>query len=115
MKRTLKDTQVVNSSGNVFADLGLPDPQDDLYKADLLIQICRLIKERRLTQAKAAAILGVDQPRVSDLIRGKLGRFSTDKLFSFLNALGQEIEIACRPVRTPNRRATIRVVGTTTV
>jgi len=48
MKRTLKDTQVVNSSGNVFADLGLPDPQDDLYKADLLIQICRLIKERRL-------------------------------------------------------------------
>jgi predicted XRE-type DNA-binding protein len=88
----------------------LPDPEGDLYKADLVIRICRIVKERRLTQAKAAAILGIDQPRVSDLMRGKIGRFSTERLFQFLNALGRRIEIVVLPMREKSRRAGVRVV-----
>jgi predicted XRE-type DNA-binding protein len=111
MKPTRKDTQVIKSSGNFFADLLLPDPDGDLYKADLVIQICRIVKERGLTQAKAAEVLGIDQPRVSDLMRGKIGRFSTERLFQFLNALGRGIEIVILPILEKSRQAGVRVVG----
>jgi predicted XRE-type DNA-binding protein len=110
MKPTRKYTQAIKSSGNVFADLLLPDPESDLYKADLALQICRIVKEMRLTQAKAAEIFGIDQPRVSDLMRGKIGRFSTERLFQFLNALGRGIEIVVQPIREKSRRAGVRVV-----
>ena len=101
--------QVEESSGNVFADLGLPDPEGCLVRAELTLRICDIIAERKLTQAKAAAILGIDQPKVSALMRGKLSGFSTDRLIRFLNALGSDVEIVIRPQRA-KRPGSLRIV-----
>lgn len=81
------------SSGNVFADLGLPNPEEMLAKADLASQINDIIKKRKLTQVKAAKLLEVDQPKISLLAQGKLSGFSLERLFRFLNILGQDITI----------------------
>jgi predicted XRE-type DNA-binding protein len=78
------------SSGNIFADLGLPNPEERLVKAELVRKISETIKDRNFTQVQAAEILGIDQPKVSALIRGRLSGFSTDKLLYFLNALGND-------------------------
>jgi predicted XRE-type DNA-binding protein len=86
-------------SGNVFADLGLPHPERELLKARLTLQIHRLIKERRLTQAQAGKALGIKQPHVSALMRNRSGDFSVGRLIEFLTALGQDIEIAVKPAR----------------
>jgi predicted XRE-type DNA-binding protein len=101
--------EVEASSGNVFADLDVPDADEVLAKAELARRICAILSERKLTQARAAAVLGIDQPKVSALVRGKLDGFSTDRLFRFLNALGQDVEIVVRP-RQENGCASIRVV-----
>jgi predicted XRE-type DNA-binding protein len=101
---------IEESSGNVFADLGLKNPEELLAKAELVQRIADIIAERKLTQARAAKILGVDQPKVSALLRGKLDGFSTDRLFRFLNALGRDVEIVIRPAR-PDREAATRVVS----
>ena len=88
---------VEESSGNVFADLGIANPEEWLAKAELARRIAAIIAECKLTQTRAAAVLGVDQPKVSALLRGKLDGFSTDRLFRFLNALGRDVEIVIRP------------------
>jgi predicted XRE-type DNA-binding protein len=98
------------SSGNVFADLGVPDSGEALAKAELAARICGILAERKLTQARAAALLGVDQPKVSALRRGKLSGFSTGRLFRFLNALGQDVEIVVRPRRRDDSQACTRVI-----
>ncbi|MBD2771399.1 helix-turn-helix domain-containing protein [Iningainema tapete] len=85
------------SSGNIFADLGLPNPEERLVKAELVRKISETINHRKLTQVQAAEILGIDQPKVSALIRGRLSGFSTDRLLYFLNALGNDIEIIVKP------------------
>lgn len=90
---------VEESHGNVFADLGLENPEELLAKAELVHRICDIIEERSLTQVRAAELLGIDQPKVSALMRGKLDGFSTDRLFRFLNALGSDVEIVVRPAR----------------
>ena len=89
---------VVRGSGNVFADLGLPNPELALAKAELVQRIRHLIAEQKLTQARAAKLLGIDQPKVSALVRGRVAGYSYDRLFRFLNALGQRIEINILPV-----------------
>ena len=86
-------------------------PGTPVEKAELARRICILLAERKLTQARAAAVLGIDQPKVSALIRGKLDGFSTDRFFRFLNALGHDVEILVRP-RRENGRALTRVVNT---
>ena len=86
-------------SGNVFADLDLPHPEQELLKARLTLQIYRLIKGRGLTQTQAGEILGIKQPHVSALMRNRSGTFSVERLMQFLNALGQDIEITVRPTR----------------
>ena len=96
-KRKAKTPVVEESCGNVFEDLGLPDAKEALYKSDLTHQICAIIKARKLTQAQAAAVLGVDQPKVSALVRGRLDQFSIDRLIRFLNRLGHDVEIIVRP------------------
>src|SRR5437763_7200332 len=88
------------SSGNVFADLGLKNPDELLAKAELVQRIADIIAERKLTQVRAAKLLGIDQPKVSALPRGKLDGFSTDRLFRFLNALGSNVDIVIRPARS---------------
>jgi predicted XRE-type DNA-binding protein len=97
--RRKKPVVVENSSGNVFADLGLPHPERELLKARLTLQIYRLIKARHLTQAQAGEILGVRQPQVSALMRGQSGAFSVERLMDFLTSLGQDVEISVRPTR----------------
>jgi predicted XRE-type DNA-binding protein len=97
------------SSGNVFADMGLKNPKELLAKAELVQRICDIIAQRKLTQARAAKLLGIDQPKVSALLRGRLDGFSTDRLFRFLNALGSDVEIVVRPARG-DKRADTRVV-----
>jgi predicted XRE-type DNA-binding protein len=88
---------ITAGSGNVFTDLGFADAEAMLARAELARRIAEIIAERRLTQTKAAAVLGVDQPKVSALLRGKLDGFSLDRLFRFLNALGRDVEIVIRP------------------
>jgi predicted XRE-type DNA-binding protein len=95
-KPTNPDT-IEPSSGNVFADLGLKNPEELLAKAEIVQRICDIISERKLTQTKAASLLGIDQPKISALMRGKLDGFSLDRLFRFLNALGRDVEIVIRP------------------
>jgi predicted XRE-type DNA-binding protein len=94
-----KSDTIEPSSGNVFADLALAQPEELLAKAELVHRICEVIAERKLTQTKAAAVLGVDQPKISALMRGKLDGFSIDRLFRFLNALGRDVDIIIRPAR----------------
>jgi predicted XRE-type DNA-binding protein len=93
------DVTITPNCGNVFADLELPDPELLLAKAKLATKIEHLIKERRLTQSNAAKLMGLTQPNVSDLIRGRLDGFSLDRLFRCLDALDQEIDIVVRPKR----------------
>jgi len=85
---------ITESSGNVFADLGLLNPEQELLKAKLILQIYRTIKERKLTQAQAGEILGIKQPHVSSLMRGQSGTFSAERLMEFLTALGHDIKIS---------------------
>ena len=113
MKRAASSVHDVEAStGNVFADLGVPDADAALAKAELARRSCAILAARKLTQAQAAAILGIDQPKVSALIRGKLDGFSTERLFRFLNALGQDVEIVIRPRRQKSGYASTRVVST---
>ena len=90
------DSTVEESSGNVFADLGYPDAEEALAKSRLAQRIAEIIDKQNLTQVQAASILGVDQPKISKLMRGQLREFSTDRLFRFLNALNQDVEIVIR-------------------
>jgi predicted XRE-type DNA-binding protein len=92
-------TRVTESTGNVFVDLGLPNAEQELLKAQLVLQIYRIIKQRGLTQTQAAEALGIKQPHVSLLMRNRAGTFSVGRLIDFLTALGQDVEITVRPAR----------------
>jgi len=87
------------SSGNVFADLGLPNPEQELLKARLALQIYKIIEARGLTQARLSEVLGIKQPHVSTLMRNRAGNFSVGRLFEFLNRLGQDVRITVKPTR----------------
>lgn len=97
--RTEQPVRVERSSGNVFADLGLPHPEQELLKARLTLHIYRIIKQRGLTQAEAGKILGIKQPHVSALMRNRSGNFSVERLTEFLTALGQDVKITVSPAR----------------
>src|ERR1035438_1220679 len=90
---------VTEGTGNVFADLGLPNPEQELLKARLTLQIYKIVKERGLTQARAGEILGIKQPHVSALMRNRAGNFSVGRLMEFLTALGQDVRITVKPTR----------------
>ena len=102
---SIKDNEkleITPSGGNVFADLGLPDPDKYLAKAELARQINQIIKRRGLKQVEAAKKLGIDQPKVSALSCGKLDDFSIERLISFLNRLDRDVKIVIK--RRPTRR-----------
>ncbi|MFZ0335441.1 MAG: helix-turn-helix transcriptional regulator [Candidatus Acidiferrales bacterium] len=107
-----KKIQVEEGSGNVFADIGLPNPEERLAKADLAIRISEAIRARRLTQARAAHILKIDQPKISRLLRGQLSGFSTERLMHFLTLLGRDVEITVKPASRSRRHGHLRVVAT---
>lgn len=91
------DFSIEEGSGNVFADPGLPDAEDRLTKADLAMRIGETIHTRRLTRAKAAVLLEIDQPKISRLLNGQLSGFSTDRLIYFLTRRGQDVMIVVKP------------------
>jgi predicted XRE-type DNA-binding protein len=95
-KTRSKRMQIEASSGNVFADLGLPGAAELDVKVRLAVEIVRLINARRLSQVTAAALLKINQPKVSALKNYKLDGFSVERLMTFLLALGQDVEIRIR-------------------
>ena len=98
-RKIAKEETVTLGSGNVFADLGIPNPEQELLKAELTLQIYRIIKQRNLTQTQAGRILGISRPHVSALARNRAGNFSVGRLLDFLTALGQNVEITVKPAR----------------
>ena len=87
------------STGNVFADLGMPDASEHLIKAGLVVRIDRTIRQRKLTQAAAAQLMGIDQPKISAMLAGHFRGYSVERLMLFLVALGHDVEIVVKPRR----------------
>ena len=106
-KREAKDIPVTQGSGNVFADLGFAAPEEELNKAQLASHIRQIIKRRHLTQAAAAALMDIDQPKVSALLNARLANFSSERLMRLLTALGHDIEITIKA--KPRNRALGRI------
>ena len=104
-----KELAVTPGSGNVFADLGLPDAGDRLAKAELARQIAATIRARGLTQTAAARLLGTDQPKISALTTGQLAGFSIERLAHWLTLLGKDVQIVVRekPAEQPAGRLTV--------
>jgi predicted XRE-type DNA-binding protein len=86
-------------SSNVFKDIGLPNPEEHLVKAQLVFKIDAIMKKRRLKQVQMADLLGIRQPDVSKMLRGEFRQFSVERLLRFLVALNQDVEIVVRPHR----------------
>jgi predicted XRE-type DNA-binding protein len=101
---------VEEGSGNVFEDLGFPNPEEELLKAKLARQVITIITQRGLTQVDAAAALGVAQPNISALINGRLSGFSVERLIRFLNALGSDVEIVVKAPTNARGEARVSVV-----
>jgi len=111
MAKKQEDVEVFVGSGNVFEDLGYPNPEESQAKADLSRQIHQIIKNRKLTQKKAAEIMGIDQPKVSDLVRGKLSKYTLDRLIRFLRLLGRDIEIRVKRHTKRSESSSLLVIG----
>lgn len=93
----MPDCEITTSSGNVFEDLGLPDSDEMLVKSNLAIIIQRLIESRGLTQTKAAQVVGLTQPKLSDLLKGKFRGISEAKMMECITRLGRDIRIEVLP------------------
>lgn len=106
-----KAIEVEEGSGNVFADLGLANPEERLAKAALALRVADIIRAERFTQAAAARILRIDQPKISRLLRGQLSSFSTERLMQYLTLLGRDVEIVVKPVPRSRRQGHLRVVA----
>ena len=104
-----KGAKATRGSGNVFADLGHPEPEEALAKARLAYEIEQSIRKRGLTQGDAAKILNIDQPKVSAIRNGKLSGFSVERLIRFLNALSRDVEIVVRARRRSGGRGHLLV------
>lgn len=104
------DIPVTPSSGNVFADLGFAEPEEELARAQLASRIQQIIRRRRLTQVAAATLMGIDQPKVSALLNGRLANFSSARLMRLLTALGQDVDIVVKAKPRTRERGRIRVV-----
>lgn len=105
-----KNNNHTKSSGNVFADIGIVNPEEALIKAQLACQINDLIKQKRLTQKAAAQLLGVDQPKISALSKGSLSGFSLERLFRFLSMLGQVITIKVTAQKRKSEKTGVKVL-----
>ena len=96
----MKTKDYVVSSGNVFADLKVPNPQEAQLKARMAVAITKVIKARGLTQKGAGKLMGLKQPKVCDILAGRLAGYSVERLMRFLTLLGQDVEVKVRPHRT---------------
>jgi predicted XRE-type DNA-binding protein len=111
VKKRRAEIPVTQSSGNVFADMGLPEAEEELTKAQLASHIRQVIRRRRLTQVSAASLMGIDQPKVSALLNGRLVNFSSERLMRLLTALGQDVDITVRAKPRNRAHGRIRVLG----
>lgn len=109
-KMTAKTIKVELGSGNVFADIGLEDAEELLLKAKLVTKISQLIEKKGLTQVEIAKRTGLDQPKVSRLLRGQLSGFSADRLFAILNRLGHSVEVRISAREQPPEKSHTRVI-----
>jgi len=105
------EISITEGSGNVFADLIVADPEGALVKAELARAISAIIGERHLTQSEAAEVLGIDQPKISVLLRGRLAGFSVDRLLRFLVALDRDVEIVVKPKSEARPHTRVNVVA----
>jgi predicted XRE-type DNA-binding protein len=106
MKKKRK-VEAYEGSGNVFADLGLPNPEERLLKANIVAEVHRAIKERGLTQVKAAKLLGITQPDLSHLLRGDFQDYSAERLMKMLTVFEQDVEIVVKPHRRAGKAGRI--------
>jgi predicted XRE-type DNA-binding protein len=104
---TKRKTKAYEGSGNVFADLGLPNPEERKLKASIVIELHRLVKERGLTQIKAAKLVGISQPDLSNLLRGDFEDYSAERLMKMLTVFEQDIEIVMKPHRKAGEKGRI--------
>jgi predicted XRE-type DNA-binding protein len=100
--------EYVVSSGNVFADLGLPNADELLLKAQIVTEISRLMKLKKLTQAQASTLTGVVQPDLSNLLRGKFRGFSVERLLVMLTAFGRDVEVVVKPAAKSKKAGGIK-------
>jgi predicted XRE-type DNA-binding protein len=100
-------TKAIKGNGNVFADLGLANPEERKLKSSIVIELSRLIKERELTQVRAAKLVGISQPDLSRLLRGDFEDYSAGRLLKMLTAFNQDVEIAIKPHRKAGERGRI--------
>ena len=107
------DSTVERGSGNVFADLDLPDADAHLLKAELVSRIDTIVRQRRITPTEAARLLGLSRPDVSRLLRGDFREYSLERLFRLLTALGRDIDIVIRQPRSPTG-GKLRIAATET-
>ena len=110
-KKIKEEIEHERGSINVFADLGVENPEEDLAKSILIAKISRIIRSKKLTQTEVATILGVNQPRISSLLSGNLDLFSIDMLMNFLKSLGQDVEIMVKPKPSRRKQARLSVVS----
>jgi predicted XRE-type DNA-binding protein len=104
----VRKAKVEPGSGNIFADLGLPDANTHFLKAQIVSEIYRLTNERKLTQAKAGKLMGITQPEVSRMFKGQFREYSVDRLMGFLTAFDRDVEIVVRPHKKGSKAARIR-------
>ncbi|MFK3970931.1 helix-turn-helix domain-containing protein [Pseudomonas sp. NPDC087358] len=103
-------TEIEQGSGNVYADLGLADASEMLVKAQLAGKIASILKARHLTQAQAAQILGIPQPKVSDMLRGKFRGISETKMIECLTRLGRDVQIVVKAAPRSRNEGRVEVV-----
>jgi predicted XRE-type DNA-binding protein len=110
---TKRKIEIHEGSGNVFADLGLPNSEQRMLKASVVAELFRLIKDRGLTQVKAARLVGISQPDLSHLLRGDFDDYSAERLIKMLTAFEQDIEIVMKPYRRAGKpgRITFKAVA----
>ena len=106
-----EQSTVTRSSGNVFADIGRAEPEVALAKADLALALAAVIADRGWTQAEAASALGIDQPKVSALLRGQLAGFSFERLMRFLNRLDFDVTLAITESRSATPSTSVQFQG----
>ena len=104
-----KRTEIDAGSGNVFTDLGYRDAKERTLKVELAVEVNRLLRVQGLAQDRAARLLGMRQPHVSDLVRYRLDRFSVERLMDFLTRLGKDVEIRIASRRPGRRRSAVQV------
>ena len=103
-------TEIERGTGNVYKDIGVPNPEEMLVKAQLASEIGSILKTRQLTQIQAAEILGMPQPKVSEMLRGKFRGISETKMIDCLARLGRDVQIVVKPAPTSRKEGRVEVV-----